>query len=44
MPAGLPPECRDQLLAFLQSLQMGEPTLESYEEDDSDSASDPRRA
>ena len=33
LPSGLPAECRDQLLAFLRSLRMGEPTLNAVEED-----------
>jgi hypothetical protein len=33
VPAGLPPECRDQLLAFLRSLRMGEPVLDDEPED-----------
>ncbi len=33
VPAGLPAESRTLLRAFLQSLRMGEPRLESKEED-----------
>jgi hypothetical protein len=34
VPSGLPPEHREQLLGFLRSLRMGEPTLDAGGESD----------
>jgi hypothetical protein len=44
VPAGLPPEHREQLLAFLRSLRMGEPALDDgREEAEASAAPDPPR-